>query len=211
VRRLLNAGFTGRNREVVMKHVEELKAHGVAAPDRIPAFYPVPRHLVTTEEEIEVLAEQTSGEVEPVFLFKEGSVYLAVGSDHTDREIEKISIANSKIACPKVVSKEIWDYGEVKDGWERLILRSWIGEGGVRKLYQEGSLSAFLPPQELIRQTQEHIKDRNLDGMVLFLGTLPLLGKEFAFSPSFEGELWDESMKRRLTLRYRINPINWLQ
>jgi len=210
VRRLLNAGFTGRNQELVMKHVEELRRHGVAAPDKIPAFYPVPRHLVTTDEEIEVLGEQTSGEIEPVFLFKEGRIYVAVGSDHTDRGLEKASIANSKVACPKVISRELWDYEEIKEGWNRLVLRSWVGKGGEKKLYQEGPLSAFLSPQELILKTQEHIKDHDLEGMVLFLGTLPMLDKEFVFSNTFEGELLDEAMKRRLSLGYRVRPMDWL-
>ena len=97
VRRLLDAGYTGRNQEMVMRHVEELKSHGIAAPDKIPAFYPVPRELVTTDDEIEVLGAQTSDEVEVVFLFERGAVYIGVGSDHTDRELEKISIAKSKV------------------------------------------------------------------------------------------------------------------
>lgn len=210
VRRLLNAGFTGRNQELVMKHVEELRKHGVAAPDKIPAFYPVPEHLLTTDEEIEVLGEHTSGEVEPVFLFKEERVYVAVGSDHTDREIEKASIANSKIACPKVISRELWDYQEIKESWNQLVLRSWVDKGSEKKLYQEGTLGAFLPPQELILKTREHIKDHDLKGMVLFLGTLPMLDKEFVFSNTFEGELLDEATQRRLGLGYRVRPIDWL-
>ena len=59
-RRLLLAGFTGRNQESVMKHVEEIKSHGVAAPDKIPAYYPVPRDLATTDDEIEVRGGATS-------------------------------------------------------------------------------------------------------------------------------------------------------
>jgi hypothetical protein len=31
VQRLLLAGFTGRNRELAMKHIEELKEHGVGS------------------------------------------------------------------------------------------------------------------------------------------------------------------------------------
>ena len=70
VRRLLMAGFTGRDQKVAMKHVKELREHGVEAPEKIPAFYAVPNHLVAVAGEIEVLGNQTSGEVEPVFLFK---------------------------------------------------------------------------------------------------------------------------------------------
>lgn len=210
VRRLLLAGFTGRNRKLAMEHIEELKAHGVAAPDKIPAFYPVQCHLVTTDEEIEVLGINTSGEVEPVFLFKEGNIYVGVGSDHTDREIEKVSIDNSKIMCPKVIAKEVWDYRDIKENWERLILRSWVEENGGKKLYQEGSLASFLAPEELIRLTHQQIRDQNLEGMVLSLGTIPLLGKGFIFSDTFEGELSDESSKRKLSFSYRVKQMDWL-
>lgn len=210
VRRLLDAGFTGRNQEMVMRHVEELKSHGVAAPDKIPSFYPVPRELVTTDDEIEVLGTQTSGEVEVVFLFERGAVYVGVGSDHTDRELEKISIAKSKVMCPKVVSKELWNYDEIKGDWDRITLRSWIEEGSGKKLYQEGPLSAFLPADELIWITREHLKDGGLEGMVFFSGTLPTLQKELAFSGSFLGELLDGSLNRKISFAYRIKPIDWL-
>ncbi len=209
-RRLLLAGFTARNQEAAMKHVEELKSHGVAAPDKIPAYYPVPRGLVTTDEEIEVLGSTTSGEVEVVFLFQGGNIYVGVGSDHTDRELEKASIAKSKIMCPKIISKELWNYEEIKGGWDGIILRSWIGETGQRKLYQEGSLSDFLPSEELIRQATKKVRDSDVEGMVLFLGTIPTLEKSLLFSSAFEGELADASLGRSLGFRYTIRPIDWL-
>lgn len=210
VQRLLLAGFTGRNRELAMKHIEELKEHGVAAPDKIPTLYPVQCHLVTTDEEIEVLGNNTSGEVEPVFLFKEGNIYVGVGSDHTDREIEKVSIDQSKVMCPKIIAEGVWDYKEIKEDWERLILRSWVEENGEKKLYQEGSLASFLPPEDLIRLTHQQIRDQSLDGMVLSLGTIPLLGKGFVFSDAFEGELSDKSSKRKLSFSYRVKQMDWL-
>ncbi|MFQ5902336.1 MAG: DUF2848 family protein [Candidatus Binatia bacterium] len=209
-RRLLLAGFTARNQEAAMKHVEELRSHGIAAPDKIPSYYPVPRDLVTTDEEIEVLGSSTSGEVEVVFLFQGGTIYVGVGSDHTDRDLEKVSIAKSKVMCSKVLSKELWNYEEIKAGWDRLILRSWIEEGREKRLYQEGPMNAFLEPEELIRLTREQTRDGDLRGMALFLGTLPTLQKGFVFSNTFEGELIDESLRRRLSFRYRVSPIDLL-
>ena len=211
VRRLLMAGFTGRNQEVAMKHVEELREHGVEAPEKIPAFYAVPNHLVAAAGEIEVLGNQTSGEVEPVFLFKKGEIYLGVGSDHTDRDLERASIAKSKVMCPKILARELWDYKAVKSRWDRLVLRSWIGDGRRKNLYQEARLSTFLPPEELIRLTRSHIRGANLEGMVLFLGTIPIKGSGFGFASTFTGELLDESCKRRLSFSYRIRPIGWLR
>ena len=210
VARILDAGFTGKNREGAMKHVEELKAHGVAAPDRIPAYFAVTREMVTTDDEIEVLGDDTSGEVEVVFLFKGDQVYIAVGSDHTDRELEKDSIPKSKVICPKVVSRDVWRLADVKPHWERLKLQSWIEVDGQRTLYQEGSLADFLTVDDFLDGVRSVVTDGSLDGMVLYMGTMPSLGGELLFSPTFEGRLSDEVLGRELSLRYSINPMDWL-
>lgn len=211
VRRLLMAGFTGRKQEVAMKHVEELREHGVEAPKKIPAFYVVPNHLVATDGEIEVLGNQTSGEVEPVLLFQGGEIYLGVGSDHTDRELERSSIAKSKVMCPKVLCRELWSFKDVRKRWDRLVLRSWLGEAQRRKLYQEARVAAFLPPEKLMRLARSHVRGGSLDGMILFLGTIPILGSGFGFSAAFSGELADESKKRKLSFSYQVKPIRWLK
>lgn len=210
VARILDAGFTGKNREGAMKHVEELKAHGVAAPDRIPAYFAVTREMVTTDDEIEVLGDDTSGEVEVVFLFKGDEVYIAVGSDHTDRELEKDSIPKSKVICAKVVSREVWRLADVKPHWERLKLQSWIDVGGQRTLYQEGSLADFLTVDDFLDGVRSVVKDGALDGMVLYMGTMPSLGGKLLFSPIFEGRLSDDVLGRELSFRYSIRPIDWL-
>ena len=210
VARILDAGFTGKNREGAMKHVEELKAHGVAAPDRIPAYFAVTRELVTTDDEIEVLGDDTSGEVEVVFLFKGDQTYIAVGSDHTDRELEKDSIPKSKVICPKVVSREVWKLADVEPHWERLKLQSWIEADGQRTLYQEGSLADFLAIDDFLDGVRSVVKDGALDGMVLYMGTMPSLGGQLLFSPTFEGRLSDEVLGRELSFRYGIRPMDWL-
>ena len=210
VARILDAGFTGKNREGAMKHVEELKAHGVAAPDRIPAYFAVTRELVTTDDEIEVLGNDTSGEVEVVFLFKGDETYIAVGSDHTDRELEKDSIPKSKVICPKVVSRDVWKLADVEPHWERLKLQSWIEVDGQRTLYQEGSLADFLAIDDFLDGVRSVVKDGALDGMVLYMGTMPSLGGELLFSPTFEGRLSDDVLGRELSFRYSIRPMEWL-
>lgn len=210
-RRLLMAGFTGRNQKIAMKHVEELRAYGVVAPKKIPSFYAVPNHLVSTATELEVLGKKTSGEVEPVLLFHRGQSYLGVGSDHTDRELEKTSIAKSKVMCGKILAPEVWSYREVKNGWDKLVLRSWIGHSRKKTIYQEAPLGAFLRPEKLIRLARSYIRGGNLEGTVLFLGTIPIVGSGFGFSANFSGELVDKARKRQLCFSYRIKPMNWLK
>jgi hypothetical protein len=211
VRRILLAGFTGRNQKVAMKHVEELRAHGVVAPKKIPSFYALPNHLVATASELEVFGNQTSGEIEPVLLFQNRQIYLGVGSDHTDRELEKASIAKSKVMCRKILAPEIWHYHEVKARWDKLVLRSWIGDGKKRNVYQQAPLGVFMPAQKLIRMAQRYVRDGNLEGMVLFLGTVPILGSGFGFSPTFSGELVDGARHRKLSFSYSVKTVDWLK
>src|SRR5574341_1413948 len=92
IRRLINAGYTGRDQAAVRHHIEELKAHGVPAPERTPVLFPKPAALLAQGPTIEVLGGRTSGEAEFVLLVAGGWVLVAAGSDHTDRELEKVSI-----------------------------------------------------------------------------------------------------------------------
>ena len=55
------------------------------------------------------------------------------------------------------------------------------------------------------------MKDGALDGMVLYMGTMPSLGGELLFSPtSSRGRLSDEVLGRELSFRYGIRPMDWL-
>jgi hypothetical protein len=56
-----------------------------------------------------------------------GEVFVGVGSDHTDRALERLSIPAAKQACPKVAGTAVWRLDEVEDHWDRLELRAWVG------------------------------------------------------------------------------------
>src|SRR3712207_3980764 len=89
-RRVLMAGYTGRDQAAVQAHIDELREHGVPAPKRVPILFPSTADRLTQDDEIEVLGDRTSGEAELVLLYHEGRTYVAAGSDHTDREVEKV-------------------------------------------------------------------------------------------------------------------------
>jgi hypothetical protein len=118
--RVINAGFTGRDQDAVRRHVEELRSHGVPCPDRTPALYPKFAPLITKAAEIEVLGPHTSGEAEFVLLVAPDRVFVGAGSDHTDRELEKTTIEKAKLLCPNVLSVEVWDLADVREGWDDL-------------------------------------------------------------------------------------------
>lgn len=185
VDQLVVAGYTGRNRDAIDHHIAELAAIGVPEPDSVPAYYLLEAALVTTETDLAVGSASTSGEVEPVLIRHEGRYYLTVGSDHTDRDLERTGIALSKAACPKPIAAVAIDLGTEPSiaAWDAIEMRCRVdGE-----LYQEGSLAQTRPLAEILAEGVEHgIGDTSL---VLFGGTLPLIDGTFRYGSDWRMEL----------------------
>jgi len=206
-RRIIIAGYTGRNQEEVRAHINELAAQGVPAPAEIPTIFRATLDRLTTDSETEVLGEHTSGEAEAALLVDGNDIWVAIGSDHTDRELEKVDIAASKQVCPKPVSAEVWRYADVRGRWDSLVLRSWVGESGREQLYQEGRMSAVLSPEDLLAILRRRL-EKLVDGAVIFTGTIPLIGGRFVPRPRFEAELFDESTGHSLRCVYRVRRVD---
>lgn len=173
--RLVIAGFTGRDAAAVRAHIEELAAIGVPVPDQVPTSYPLDPGLLTTGPRISVSGPNTSGEVEPVLVRHDGALYLGVGSDHTDRDLERADIAASKAACGKPIGPELVPF----DGtdWDAIELASRV-DGTP---YQHGKAFALRHPGELLERFAPPAGD-----VVLFCGTLPLLTGEFVAGQSWQ-------------------------
>ena len=192
------AGWTGRNGEAVRKHITELEALGVKAPSRTPIFYRVSASRLTTAGEIDA-TPSSSGEVEPVLLRQDGDLWVGVGSDHTDREVETYGIAAAKQLCDKPLASQVWPYVEVAPHWDQLILRSWI-DGD--KLYQEGPLSELLHPDQLLPQSEPPLEEATL----IFCGTVAAIGGIRPAS-AFRYELADPVLSRVIAGRYAIRTL----
>ncbi len=210
VRRVINAGFTGRDQDAVRRHVEELRSHGVPCPDRTPVLYPKFAHLITTAAEIEVLGSDTSGEAEFVLLVGPDRVLVGAGSDHTDRELEKTIIEKAKLLYPNVLSVEVWDLADVREGWDDLVLRSYATAGGERTLYQEGRLGGMMAPEDLIALVRARVEG-DLVGTAIYSGTLALLAGKMICGDRFDVELRDDWRRRLLRCDYRVTPVAWIK
>ncbi len=211
VKRMVNGGYVGRNQEEVRHHIEELARKGIPGPSSTPTLYPVSRRTLTQASSIEVFGEETSGEAEFVLLMEnEKQVYVGVGSDHTDRKLEKFDIAWSKNICPNLVSKELWPFDDVLPHWDEIMLRSWVTRDGKRSLYQEAPLRSIIPPRELISFVCSRVQGR-LDHMVIFSGTIGILKGELIFGEKFEVELEDPRSRDRLSVVYSIIPLNFVK
>ena len=155
VKELVIAGWTGRDVAALEKHIRELEAIGVKRPKTTPIFYRVAASLLTNDDTIEALGDQSSGEAECVVYSLDEGLFVGVGSDHTDRKAETVGVSLSKQMCAKPVSREVWRLEDVAVHWDKLILRSYVGADGRRRLYQEGSVAAMRPPTELFKLYSE--------------------------------------------------------
>ena len=211
VNRMVNGGYCGRNQDEIRKHMEEVKALGSTEVfDEIPVFFPVVKDYITLGEEIEVVGNQTSGEGEFAVLIGQDHVYIAAASDHTDRDLEKQTILKSKQVTPNILSKEVWDYEDVKDHWDDILMRAWVKEDGEKKVFQESSLSALLTPDDLIKIVGERTEG-SLEGMIILSGTVGAVQGVSGFSDYFEVELINDTLKAKLGCKYNIKPIDWIK
>jgi hypothetical protein len=197
---LVVAGWTGRNLPALEAHIKELEALGVKRPKSVPIFYRNAASLLTTGATIEAVGEKSSGEVEFVLFALDDGMWVGVGSDHTDRKAETINVSLSKQMCAKPVGSKLWRYDEVKPHWEKLTLRSFVSDGGKRRLYQEGPVSNMRSPEELIKLYTGG--DKLKAGTAMFCGTFAVHGG-FSYGGTFEMELDDPVLGRKLTHSYK--------
>jgi hypothetical protein len=198
------AGWTGRDRVALEKHIKELEELGVARPASTPIYYRVSAARITTDEVIETTGEASSGEVEFVLAQWGGEMWVGVGSDHTDRQVETYNVTVSKQMCEKPIAREFWRFADVAPHWDKIVMRSWIREHGERVLYQEGSVVAMLDPMTLI---EGYEGKRTLDdGALMFCGTFAAKGG-IRPADDFEFEIHDPVLGRSIRHEYRLEKL----
>lgn len=202
IRHAVIAGWTGRDKVALEKHIVELEELGVARPASTPIYYRVAAARFTTAGEIESTGPESSGEVEFMILQADGRRWLGVGSDHTDRKVETYGITVSKQMCDKPVAADLWALDEVLPHWDSLLIRSYAVIDGARVLYQQGSVAAMLPPEEIIAGYEPGFSD----GTAMFCGTLAAIG---GIRPAarFEFEIEDPVLGRTIRHGYDVTVL----
>ena len=199
------AGWTGRDAAAVEKHIVELELLGVKRPSRTPIFYTGSVSRLTTADAIEVLGEQTSGEAEYLLLQYDNVLWVGVGSDHTDRDLEAYGVAASKQICDKPIGAQFWRYDDVAPHWDELKLCSFATINGQKQVYQDGCVAQMLPPMELVARYTNG-GTRLAENTLMFCGTVPVHGG-IRPADSFECELEDPVLGRKLRLSYRTKAL----
>jgi hypothetical protein len=199
------AGYTGRDREKVQHHIDELAALGVAPPPSVPAYWLQPPWLAVQAENVVVVGAQTSGEAELTLVGDGGELFVTLASDHTDRAAEAIDVELSKAICPVPVATEAWPLAEVDGHWDELVLRSWIADTDGDEAdvpYQDDVCASLLPPLELLSgypyERPEHF--------VMLTGTVAVIG-DIRPSTCFRAELHDPVVHRSIYLDYRVTSL----
>ena len=204
IEQLVIAGWTGRDKRALEEHIRELEALGVKRPASAPIFYRVGVSRLTLADSIQASGTRSSGEVELLLLQSAGRLWVGVGSDHTDREVETYGVTVSKQMCDKPIAAQFWAFDDVKSHWDLLQLRSRIEEHGEQVLYQDGVAAAFVEPRELIRGQAR--SDTLPENTLMFCGTLAAKGGVRA-AERFDFELEDPVLKRKIQHHYRIEPL----
>ncbi|MBE9607559.1 DUF2848 domain-containing protein [Acetobacteraceae bacterium H6797] len=200
-KRLVIAGWAGRDQAALQHHIDELAALGVAPPSTTPLFYAATASLLTQAGDLQFLGTESSGEAEPLLVVTAGELLVGLGSDHTDRHAEAWSVAHSKQLCAKPIAATLWRFAEVESHWDQLILRSWIEEKGGWVLYQEGAVAGLRRPDELMA-----LAGGLPPGTAMLCGTMPAIGG-IRPAPAFRMELHDPVLERRIAHEYRVSPL----
>jgi hypothetical protein len=208
--RMVNAGYVGRNQEEARRHIEELAAKGIPGPKRTPTLYPVIPRMLVCEEHIDVYGAQTSGEVEYVLLVQNrNTIYVGLGSDHTDRHLEETDIPRAKQICPNIIGPRVWPLDEVRDHWDEVEMESRVIQDGQEVPYQKGLLKLILDPDGLMEFVGSKLRGP-LDGTVIFSGTLGTLSGGIVYGDGFAARLTDPRLGRSLELSYEVACMDYL-
>ncbi|EPX85098.1 DUF2848 family protein [Salipiger mucosus] len=202
--RMYNLGSATRDPDTAVAHQQEVAKSGIHIAFDVPAprIYPISLDAITTEDELFVQSDMTSGEVE-IVLYMGDELYVGVGSDHTDRALETVSIPGSKQACANHLVPEFWPYAEIQNSWDDCMLRSWV-DG---RLYQEVGVKAFIRPEDIISLLRERVPGLPERDFLVFCGTIVSVDKALGYGSKWAYEMEAPGSGRRLSASYDVVDI----
>lgn len=201
IKKVIVVGYGGRNIEKIQEHIDELSELGIAPPPNVPMIYPQKIEQLNFSHDCHG-SKYSSGEAEYI-LFYDGKEWLVtLGSDHTDREVEKEDILKSKLVCDKPIASDFWKLADLKEDWDNIILRSYVTTNGEKVLYQEDTLEALLEVEVLLEKL-DNLGEKELENTIIFSGTVPTKNG-FIFGEKFEYEIEHPMLNRKIRHYYSI-------
>lgn len=202
IRRLICAGYTGRNQADVKAHIQELAAKGIGTPPHIPMLFPIIPTLLSQSTRTYVLGAGTAPEVEFVLFRQDGVDYVTVGSDQTDLVMEAQAAAVAKNLCPKSVATTAWRLSEVAPHWDSLELEL-VCNGATM---QKGKVAALFAPAALHDLVATY-DGPDHEGRMVFSGTIETHGDYPPGEVALSIGLVDPVLGRRLHHAYTVTPM----
>ncbi|MDH4147450.1 MAG: DUF2848 domain-containing protein [Acidimicrobiia bacterium] len=167
------AGYTGRDAAAVRHHVDELAAEGIAPPPQVPMYWALPASVASQAPVVQALSAHSSGEVELVVVVEGEDAFVTLGSDHSDRHVERADIAAAKAVGASPLGREAWRLNDVAGRWDGIVLSSWLGDEA--DPYQHDRADVNVPPEALLAAVPWP-NGRVPFSYLLFCGTVPTLG-----------------------------------
>ncbi|WP_445809262.1 DUF2848 family protein [Yoonia sp.] len=202
--RMYNLGSATRDPDTAVAHQQEVAKSGIHIAFDVPAprIYPIALHALTSDEALFVQTDKTSGEVEIVLHMAE-QLYVGVGSDHTDRALETVSIPGSKQACANHVAPVFWPYDEMRDSWDSCVMRSWV-DG---RLYQDVGVNVFIRPEDIIALVRKRVSSVPERDFTVFCGTFVSVDKALGYGAEWRYEMDAPETGRRIGATYQVIDI----
>jgi hypothetical protein len=202
---LLNAAFSWRRPDNVVRHSVALRTAGDPIPHSSPFLYELPAHLAIQTEEVSAQHEWTSGEAEWALVVagpREQDLLLTAACDHADR----LTIAHhpgwDRRVGPDVLGRRAWRLAEVAARIDELTLAAWVNNGGGEPEIQRGTLAELLPPAYWVEQLRR--RDLLHQGTVLLSGTIPARPGVDPFANAWHVELGDPTSGDVITCSYWV-------
>jgi hypothetical protein len=202
--RLILAGFAGRSSVEVEAHIEEMARQGVPRPPFSPMFWPVMPHLVTQAASICVYGPDTSPEVEYVLFAWQSSLYVTVGNDQCDIEVEReLSSEKSKNLCQKILASDVWRVDAVLPYWDELRLT--LSCNGT--VMQDDRLAVLMRPETLMEKIAG-VDGGGENGRMVFSGTIGSQGSYPAAPYAVTIRLSDPKRQREIRHDFTVTALS---
>jgi hypothetical protein len=208
VERAYSLGNTGRTKEFVNQHISELEDQGIPIPSNTdPSISPLTCNLITQDDHMQVLGDNTTGEVEFAVLINEEGFFITLGSDHADRILESKSSPYFKQVCQKPVAHNAWPLSEVIEHWDSIQLLCEVKINNEWIIYQEGNASLLLEIEKM-KDLLNHHHAIHPAGTIVFCGTMLLKKGKFEYAKEYRMTMHDPVLNRSIKLNYLIETIS---
>ena len=213
--------YASRDVEAMREELDEMierNKHFSSATRTNPSIFRLGRYLLTQGHEFEVQGALTGGEAEVVVIRMGGDLYVSVGSDQCDRELDPLYPDKPKQMCPHPIARSGWYYEDVREHWDSLRIYSHVVVDNYTIPLQDSDLSELVDLDYLLEMD---LVAALTDPMVLFCGAVPflesageLIDKYQVAESALDGvgeeflvRLHDPELQRTIEHRYRAHPL----